>query len=105
MGLFKKLGRGIKKFSSFSGKVIKSAASGNPLQVAGTIASNLGGSRKKASPVLQQAQMASGFSVSAGGYSIETPEEKARKRNMWLMIGGGVLVVITALLLIFKRKR
>jgi hypothetical protein len=107
MGFLKKIGRGIKKFASFTGKVVKGFAKGGIVGAGSAFVSNLGsGSSKPA----QKASFASDSNLYASalpGFDVDVRTDAEKKRSRWL-IGGIIalgLVVLGFLTGIFKRKR
>ena len=100
MGFLKKLGRGIKKATSFANKVAKGVASGGIAGGIGAAVTNLGGSKTKAKA--QKAVFETKDLLKTAGLDVRKTSAETESRNKIIKIVLYVLGGIGALFLVGK---
>jgi hypothetical protein len=106
MGLFDKIGKGLKKLGSFAGKVLKGVASGGVVGGIAAGVSNLGGgsSAQKATFASSTATLGNtNPTINAGGATTSTMTQQ----QLWTRIGivAGAVALLFVVINFFRRKR
>lgn len=105
MGLLKKIGKGIKKFGSFTGKVVKGVASGGLVGGGAAFVSNLGGSSSKAQKKTFSAKDILKNSLPAVSVNVGLKDQDKKTLKIVGYIVGGLLALWLVVKFVFKRKR